>query len=151
SAIALGVRVISVASLSKCHGAPGLRLGWAITRDLELRRQLVIGKFNTVVSCSPLVENLALRVFQRRDRIIAERRVRLADGLNGTADWVAANSSFVDWVRPDAGALCCVRLKRGAFDHAGVERFYRIAADKDVRVANGAWFGDESRVFRLGF
>ena len=43
-------KVISVASLSKCHGAPGLRIGWAITRDAELRRQLVVGKFNTIVS-----------------------------------------------------------------------------------------------------
>src|SRR5215472_4006586 len=49
SAIALGPKVISVASLSKCHGAPGLRIGWVITRDTELHRQLVIGKFSTVV------------------------------------------------------------------------------------------------------
>ena len=33
SALTLGPRVISTASLSKAHGAPGLRLGWAITQD----------------------------------------------------------------------------------------------------------------------
>jgi aspartate/methionine/tyrosine aminotransferase len=151
SVLELGPKSVSVASLSKCHGAPGLRLGWAITRDPQLRRQLIIGKFNTVVSCSPIDEILALKVFERRDRIIAERRVRLGEGLRRTADWVLANSGFVDWVRPDAGALCCVRLKPSAFDRAAVDRFYRIAADKEVRVANGAWFGDETRVFRLGF
>src|SRR5262249_1911768 len=58
SAIALSPRVVSVASLSKCHGAPGLRLGWAITRDAELRRKLLDAKFNTVVSCSPVDEAL---------------------------------------------------------------------------------------------
>jgi aspartate/methionine/tyrosine aminotransferase len=151
SAVELSPRVVSVASLSKCHGAPGLRLGWAITRNPELRRQLIVGKFNTVVSCSPVDEALALKVFERRERIIAERRARLAQGLQRTADWVRANSSFVDWVRPDAGALCCVRLKPRAFDGAAVDRFYKIAADKGVRVANGAWFGDQARVFRLGF
>jgi aspartate/methionine/tyrosine aminotransferase len=31
----LSARIVSCASLSKCHGAPGLRLGWAITRDLS--------------------------------------------------------------------------------------------------------------------
>jgi hypothetical protein len=56
SAIGLGSKVISVSSLSKCHGAPGLRLGWAITKDAALRRQLVLGKFNTVLSCSPIDE-----------------------------------------------------------------------------------------------
>ena len=62
-----------------------------------------------------------------------------------------ANNDFVDWVRPDAGALCCVRLKPGVFDEFAVERFYQALANKGTRVANGTWFGDEARVFRLGF
>lgn len=151
SAVALGPKVISVASLSKCHGAPGLRLGWAITRDPDLRQQLTTGKFNTVVSCSAVDEALALKVFERRASIIAERRVHLDAGLQRTAAWVRANKDFVDWVRPDAGALCCVRLKPAVFDEFGVERFYQALADKGTRVANGTWFGDEARVFRLGF
>src|SRR5262249_27396394 len=72
SAVALSPKVVSVASLSKCHGAPGLRLGWAIARDPMLRRELVTAKFNTVICCSPLDEVLALKVFEQRDRIIAE-------------------------------------------------------------------------------
>jgi len=68
-----------------------------------------------------------------------------------TAEWVARNGAFIDWVRPDAGALCCVRLKPAAFDDAAVERFYRCLPREGVRVARGTWFGDEARVFRLGF
>ncbi len=151
SALALSDRLISVASLSKCHGAPGLRLGWAITRNPQLRKQLVLGKFNTVISCSPVDEALALKVFEDSDRIIAERRKLRTDGLAMTAEWVRENSRLVDWVRPDAGALCCVRLKREVFDDAAVGRFYATLADQGVRVANGVWFGDEPRVFRLGF
>lgn len=151
SAAALSPRVISIASLSKCHGAPGLRLGWIVTRDPRLRQQLVLGKFNTVCSCSPVDEALALKVLEQADRIIGERRRRLAQGLAMTADWVKENSGLVDWVRPDAGALCCVRLKPSVFDDAAVMRFYDSLAGKGVRVANGSWFGDEARVFRLGF
>jgi aspartate/methionine/tyrosine aminotransferase len=151
SAIALSPRIISVASLSKCHGAPGLRLGWAITRDFALRKQLVLGKFNTVIACSAVDEALALKVFEQRDRIIGERRRRLADGLARTADWVMENGGLVDWVRPDAGAFCCVRLKPSVFDDAAVSRFYEVLASKGIRVANGTWFGEEAQVFRLGF
>jgi len=150
-ALALGTRVISAASLSKCHGAPGLRLGWAITRDPALRRQLVLGKFNTVISCSPVDEALALKVFEDSDRFVGERRGLRTEGLAITADWVRENSGFVEWVRPDAGAFCCVRLKPHLYDDAAVGRFYAALANKGVRVANGAWFGDEPRVFRLGF
>ena len=151
SAIGLAPKVISCASLSKCHGAPGLRLGWAITRDPDLRDQLVLGKFGTVIACSAVDEALALRVLGQGDRILEERRRRLADGLSRTADWVSAHGGCVDWVRPDAGALCCLRLKPDVFDDAAVDRFYDALAGQGVRVANGIWFGEAARVFRLGF
>jgi len=151
SAIGLGPKVLSCASLSKCHGAPGLRLGWVITRDPELREQLIVGKFSTVVSCSAIDEALAVKVLEQRDRIIGERRQRLAGGIARTADWVAAHEAFVEWVRPDAGALCCLRLKPAVFDEIAVGQFYDALSGEGVRVANGTWFGEEARVFRLGF
>jgi aspartate/methionine/tyrosine aminotransferase len=151
SVLALSPKAISVASLSKCHGAPGLRLGWAITRDPELRRRLVVGKFNTVICCPAVDEALALRLFERRDALIAQRRARLEAGLQRTASWVRTHADLLDWVRPDAGALCCVRLRAAAFDESAVGRFYQAAADRGVRVANGAWFGEPARIFRLGF
>ena len=151
SAVGLSRRIISCASLSKCHGAPGLRLGWAITRDPALKEQLIVAKFNTVISCSPLDEALAVRVLERRDHILGERRRRLARGLALTASWVRDSDALVEWVRPDAGAICCVRLRPSVFDDAAVEGFYETLAREGIRVANGRWFGDESRVFRLGF
>jgi aspartate/methionine/tyrosine aminotransferase len=151
NAIDLSPKVISIASLSKCHGAPGLRLGWAITRDPALREQLVRGKFSTVISCSAVDEALALKLLEQREPVSAERRRRLAEGRARTAEWVAQNHRLVEWVRPDAGALCCVRLKLAAFDDMAVGRFYDALAGEGVRVGNGSWFGDEARVFRLGF
>ena len=151
SAAQLGDRVICCASLSKCHGAPGLRLGWAITRDSGLREQLVLGKFSTVLSCSAVDEALALEVLRQRERIIGERRRHLAEGLARTAAWVEAHEGLIDWIRPDAGALCCLRLDPRAFDDAAVDRVYAALAERGIRVGDGRWFGEESRVFRLGF
>jgi DNA-binding transcriptional MocR family regulator len=64
---------------------------------------------------------------------------------------VSAEADRIEWVRPDAGALCCVRLKRQRYGEGAVTRFYNELRKQDVRVASGAWFGDEARVFRLGF
>ena len=151
TALALGAKVISVASLSKCHGAPGLRIGWAITRDPDLRRQLVVAKFNTIVSCPRVNEALALNLIERRAPVLGERRVLLDAGLQRTAAWVRANGDYVEWVRPDAGAICCVRLRKPAFDGAAVARFHEAAAANGARVAKGEWFGENARVFLLGF
>ncbi len=151
SAASLDPRIISVASLSKCHGAPGLRIGWAITRDPALREQMILGKFNTVISNSTIDEALAIRVFKRIDRIFGDRQIRLQDGLKRTEDWVLQNNEVVEWIEPDAGALCCIRLNPDVFDSSATARFYKALSSKGVRVAKGSWFGEDNRVFRLGF
>jgi aspartate/methionine/tyrosine aminotransferase len=151
TAIDLGPKVVTIASLSKSYGAPGLRIGWAITRDPWMREQLELAKFNTVVSCGLLDEALAIEVFGHIDEILRDRRRLLGSRLERVADWVRANERVVEWVRPDAGAICCVRLRRDAIDDGALPRFYEQLARGGVRVANGSWFGDEARVFRLGF
>ena len=151
SALSLGDRVITVASLSKCHGAPGVRLGWAIVRDREVRAQLLLGKFNTVISNSPVDEFLALRVLRARERIVNERRAFLAACVARTQTWVRENDFAIEWVRPDGGAICCIRLRPGLFDDNAVARFYEAAAKAGVLVSRGSWFGESDRVFRIGF
>jgi len=151
SAATLSPRVIVSGSLSKCHGAPGLRIGWAIVRDKAVREQMVLGKFNTVIANSTIDEMLGLRVLIQADAIIAARRKHLGEGLARTAAWVARNAALVEWVKPDAGALCCIRLRSDQFDQAAVARFHAALAALDARVGDGTWFGEEPRVFRLGF
>ena len=151
STATLSPRVIVTGSLSKCHGAPGLRIGWAIVRDAALREQMVLGKFNTVIANSTIDEALGLRVMNQADGIIAARRKQFAEGLARTAAWVERNAAWVEWIRPDAGALCCVRLRPQQFDRAAVARFHAALTGLDARVGDGTWFGDEPHVFRIGF
>jgi aspartate/methionine/tyrosine aminotransferase len=147
----LGPKVVTLSSLSKSYGAPGLRIGWATTRDPWMREQLALAKFNTVVSCGTLDEALAIEAFRNADEFLRTWRRRLGSRVERLAAWVRANERAVEWVRPNAGAMCCVRLRRDAIEDAAVPRFYEELARAAVRVANGSWFGDEARVFRLGF
>lgn len=151
SACALGPRVVSVASLSKSHGAAGLRIGWAIVRDATLRQSLTTAKFNTVIACSSVDEALALAVLKRGEHIVGARRRHLAHNLKTLEAWIGRHAACIEWVRPDAGALCCVRLKPRMYDDAALQRFGAALGMHGVRLAPGPWFGDEPRVFRLGF
>jgi aspartate/methionine/tyrosine aminotransferase len=151
SALGLGSQVITVASLSKCHGAPGVRIGWAIARDTQVREQLVLGKFNTAICSSALDEILALRILEQRERILRDRRAILARCVATTQAFVHENGELIEWIRPDAGAICCVRLRRDRFDDAAVEQFYQRSRAAGILLSNGTWFGEEARFFRLGF
>jgi len=151
SASELDDRVVCVTSLSKCHGAPGLRTGWISTRDRDLRKQLVAGKFQSIISSSIVDEALAIRVLMSAGDILAQRRTPLGTALRLVASWVDKHEDLVDWVEPDRGALCCIRLKRADSTQSYIAEFYTNLEERKVRVAPGNWFGDEDAVFRLGF
>ena len=144
-------RVLSVSSLSKAHGAPGLRLGWITCSDPELLAHLKVGKGKTAICGSILDERLGARILADSQAILRDRNARLGVALAAVEAWVVENAELVEWVRPDAGGMCCVRLKKSVWDDSSVERFYRLAAARQITLAAGDRFLDERRVFRLGF
>jgi aspartate/methionine/tyrosine aminotransferase len=148
---ALDDRVITGASVSKAHGAPGLRTGWLTVRDPDLRERLVVAKLNTVVSGSPLDETLAAAILENREAVLAPRRRLLAVGVEQVAAWVHKESLRISWVRPDGGAFCCLRLNPSLFGAEQVRRFWNVLPAADLQLGDGAWFGETSALFRLGF
>ncbi|MEL6187318.1 MAG: pyridoxal phosphate-dependent aminotransferase, partial [Myxococcota bacterium] len=151
TAIDLDERVITCAALSKCHGAPGLRVGWLITRDPRLYAQLEQGKATTVISLPPLNEALAAELLERQANLLAERRRALGVSLDVTERWVEAHSDIIQWVRPDAGALCCARLNPERVEASLMPQFHEQLGREGVRVSRGEWFRQPEQVFRLGF
>ncbi|MCX4162555.1 MULTISPECIES: pyridoxal phosphate-dependent aminotransferase [Paraburkholderia] len=147
----LDPRVVTGGSVSKALGAPGLRTGWLTVADDDLRARLVVAKMNTVISGSVLDEALATVLLRNKEDVLAPRRRLLAAALDELTTWCESERARVEWVRPDAGALCCVRLRSDAFDDAAVSRFWDLLPQHDLQLASGAWFGESSRVFRLGF
>jgi len=144
-------RVVTGASVSKALGAPGLRTGWLTVPDAELRARLLVAKMNTVISGSVLDEALAAALLRQRDSVLAVRRSLLTSGLVTLTAWCAREGERIEWVHPDAGALCCLRLRHGVFSDAAVSRFWQVLPRHDLQLASGAWFGESERVFRLGF
>ena len=133
SAATLDDSIITGGSVSKAHGAPGLRVGWLTVREPKLLARLTVAKMNMVISGSPLNEVLAAAILDNREKILSARRQLLAKGLSKIAVWVGNQKGLVDWVRPDGGALCCLRLNPNAFDVAGVDRSGRLSPRQSSR------------------
>lgn len=146
---ALSPRIVTCSSLSKAHGAPGLRIGWLTSTDPDLYERLREMKFLTSVACPTVDELLACRVLRNRRPILEARGRFLGAALHELESWV--NEQPLEFVRPDSGALCCLRLPAHRFDDRDVAAFYERLAARDARVARGSWFGESDRVFRVGF
>jgi aspartate/methionine/tyrosine aminotransferase len=148
---ALHPRIVTGSSVSKALGAPGLRTGWLTVADADLRARLTVAKMNTVICGSVLDEALAAALLPQREAVLAPRRRLLADGLAELAAWCETESERIEWIRPDGGALCSLRLRADAFDDAAVARFWTLLPGHELQLASGTWFGESERVFRLGF
>jgi len=147
----LDSRIVTTGSISKAHGAPGLRVGWMTVSDPDLRARLTVAKMNIVLSSSVLDEALAERILAHREEVLAPRSANLDQALEILGEWHAGHDQRLDWVRPEGGAMCCMRLRSDHFDDSSVSRFWEQLPDNEIQLGAGPWFGESNRVFRLGF
>lgn len=148
-AASLSPRVVSVGSMSKSYGLPGLRVGWSVCTDPVLSETLLAAK-EQVVICGPTIdEHIAGRVLADRERILPPIRAEVAERLALVEAWVAGHEAY-EWARPAGGAVGLVRFRPGwTVDTA---RFYeRLLADHGTYVGPGRWFDLDDHHFRLGF
>ena len=88
-AATLSPRVISVSSMSKAYGLPGLRIGWAVCRDPALAETLLAAKEQMLICGATLDERIAGSVLAgagRRPPADPRRRARPARIVR---DWMA--------------------------------------------------------------
>ena len=143
-------RVLTCGSLSKAHGAPGLRIGWLTAGDPVLAEQLRLAKFNSALACGTLDEFLAARLLRGADQILASRGAFLAQAREIVERWIKGHAGRLHWLPPEAGAMCCMQLDAAAFGRQNIDRFHAYLGRERTLVARGAWFGDTDHVFRLG-
>jgi len=148
-AASLGDHVISVSSLSKAYGVPGIRVGWLITRDPTLQETFLAAKEQISICGSVIDEWVAEQVLARRAEILGPTLVEMRRRLAVVADWMAGED-LLDWVAPTGGVVCFPRMT--AEPPGGVEGFYRrLLEDHGAYVGPGHWFEMPDRYFRLGY
>jgi aspartate/methionine/tyrosine aminotransferase len=148
-AASLSSRAISVSSLSKAYGLPGLRVGWAVCRDPQLAETLLAAKEQMVI-CGPTIdEAIGGRVLAARDRILPSILAAAGAHLAVVRDWLDGHPTF-EWIEPSGGVVGLVRVRPDvALD---TERFYdALLRDHGTYVGPGHWFELDDRHFRLGY
>jgi aspartate/methionine/tyrosine aminotransferase len=148
-AATLSSRAVSVGSVSKAYGLPGLRIGWAVTTDPALRELLLAAKEQILICGATLDEHIAGQVLARRDRILPPILTEVRERLAVVQGWLDAQSIF-EWIPPRGGVVGLVRFRPGVT--VDTTAFYhRLLADHGTYVGPGHWFEVSDRYFRLGY
>jgi aspartate/methionine/tyrosine aminotransferase len=148
-AASLAEHVISVSSLSKAFGIPGVRTGWLITRDEELFLSFLAAKEQINICGSVVDEWISAAVLEQRETFLAQLKIEMRSRLAIVRDWVA-DDPLVQWVEPRGGVVCFPRIAvESDFDAAAFH--HRLLNEHGTYVGRGHWFEMPSNFFRLGY
>ncbi len=143
-------RVISVSSLSKAFGAPGIRIGWIVSQDKKLQHDLLAAKEQMIISNSVVDEHIALQIFLQKEKLLKEVHTTLQENYKIVEDWLKANETIFEWVLPDAGAVVFPRIRKSI--RVDFSKFYdRLYSHYHTVVGGGHWFEQNPRYMRIGF
>lgn len=142
-------RVISVSSLSKADGLPGIRIGWLITRDRALFETFLAAKEQILITNSVVDEAIAEVAMTRRPERMPRILAGIEVALETVRSWMGDQDAF-EWVEPRGGVVGFPRFRPSV--EVDVDAFYRVLLDRHgTAVGPGHWFDQPRRDFRLGF
>ena len=148
-AATLSDRVISISTMSKCYGLPGIRVGWIATKNRSVLDSVLTVREHVSITNNAVGEEIALRVLQQKEAFLQRARAHIEKNRRIVSDWMEDQEDF-EWVYPEAGVVSLPRIK----SHVQVdpEELYRLLAVKyRTFTVPGRCFEMENRYFRLGF
>jgi aspartate/methionine/tyrosine aminotransferase len=140
-------RAISLGSVSKAYGLPGLRIGWLASRDAELIDRIRELKLYTTICSSAPSELLVALALRHADDLVERSRRRVLGNLPLLDAFLERRRELFDWVRPNAGPIGFPRVAGGFDVQAWCEE---TAIKADVLLLPGAVY-EEPRHVRFGF
>lgn len=149
-AATFGNDVISVSSMSKTYGMPGIRIGWIVCRDERLMKRLLAAKEQTVICGSAVDEKLAYLALSKRAELLPSILSDIETRRNIVKEWVERNSDIVEWVEPRGGCVTFPRFKSDI--DIDIQRFHFLLLHRySTYVGAGHWFGYDERYMRIGY
>jgi aspartate/methionine/tyrosine aminotransferase len=144
-AVEKGPRGISVGTLSKPYGLPGLRIGWIAGPEDIVQKcwgmrdyiSLSPGKLNDALACLGL---------KHHDKILARNREIITANLAAASAWIDSRRDMLSWTPPKGGLLALLKYNLPVDSLPLADK---LALEYSVMLAPGSAFGYE-RHLRLG-
>src|SRR2546429_9912822 len=104
-------RAVSLGSMSKTYGLPGLRLGWLVSKDADILRRCLELKYYTTICTSAPSEFLSALALRHRQVLVERNREIVLRNLPLLDSFFERRSDLFEWVKPNASPIGFVRYK----------------------------------------
>lgn len=139
-------RSVTLSGLSKVHGLPGLRTGWLLVPDENLRQSIMNWKHYTTICPPAPSERLALAALQAQDRLRGRNRAIIDENLTLADAFFACWPDHFTWRRPRAGSVALVEWRPGRVE----DHCHGARQEAGVLLLPGSYFRYGNDYFRLG-
>jgi aspartate/methionine/tyrosine aminotransferase len=140
-------RALSLGSVSKTYGLPGLRLGWLACRDEALLQKIVSLKHYTTICSSAPSEFLTALAMRHRQKLVDRNRKIVLHNLRQLSAFLAKHSDVFAWTPPNAATIGFARFKPPQEVQSFCENLVR---DSGVLLLPGTVY-DEPQHIRFGY
>jgi aspartate/methionine/tyrosine aminotransferase len=140
-------RALSLNTVSKSYGLPGLRVGWLACRDRSLLAQLRELKLYTTICSSAPSELLVALALRHSGRLIGEARALVLENLPALTAFLARHEELLEWVPPVAGPIGFPRVR----DERDVRAWCEEVAEVSGVLLLPGYVYAEPRHVRMGY
>jgi aspartate/methionine/tyrosine aminotransferase len=148
-AASLSQRVISVSSMSKSFGLPGIRVGWAICQDKKMMETLLAAKEQILITNSVIDEEIAFQYLQNKEKLFSSVKATISSNFAVLKNFMQ-NQDLLEWVEPQGGCVCFPRIKKSI--NLDTKQFHeRLLHKYNTYVGRGHWFEEDDRYMRIGY
>ena len=140
-------RALSLGSVSKSYGLPGLRLAWLASHDAPFLQKIVSLKHYTTICSSAPSEFLTALAFRHRQKLIDRNLQIVLRNLRQLSAFFQRHTDLFDWTLPKAGTIGFARFK----PQRDVDTFCeQLVHEAGILLLPGSVF-DEPRHIRYGY
>ena len=148
-AATLSKRVISVSSMSKSYGLPGIRIGWLICQDRNLMETFLAAKEQIFITNSVIDEEIAYQYLLNKEKYFSPVKKTILKNFGILKSFIQ-NQNILEWVEPKGGCVCFPRIKKEI--DVDSKKFYEVLLNNySTYVGRGHWFEEDDRYMRIGY
>lgn len=150
-------KAIVLNGLSKTFGLPGLRAGWLVIRDGQVREELIGWKHYTTICPAAPTEYLAIQALSVRDHLAERSREMVFSNLALCSSFMERHPALFRWRPPIAGSTALVEIDMTQLGREQKQMFtstleycHALAQGHGILLLPGECLGCPPRFVRIG-
>jgi aspartate/methionine/tyrosine aminotransferase len=148
-AATLSDSVISISSMSKSYGLPGIRIGWMFTKNKQLMETFLAAKEQICITNSVIDEEIAFHYLKRKEELFAPNMQTIKRNFSILKQFMV-QQSVLEWVEPKGGCVCFPRIKKSI--KVDTAKFHDVLLNKYATyIGRGHWFEEDASYMRIGY